>query len=195
MTASRDGRQRPSPARAGEAWSDVENTQLVDGVRRGWSVAELATAHGRSRSAVMAQLARMAPKGDGAVPVSRSARAEWLRVRLAADPEYDWRGALRGWLRAYWSAEDDAGLRAGWDDGVDLVTLARRFGVAESGIHTRLVVLGLSDGAAATVERLGCSAGGVMEARYRRATGQQHWSGTVSRLVVDVVWTVDRRCW
>jgi hypothetical protein len=116
----------------------------------------------------------MAPKDDGTALVSRAARVEWLRARLAVEPEYNWRGALRGWLRVYWSREDDAVLRVGWEDRVDLPTLARRVGVAESGVHSRLMVLGLSDGVVATVERLGCSAGGVMEARYRRETGQRH---------------------
>lgn len=185
MTEGKDRQKGRESVRAGEAWSDTENTQLVDGVRRGWSIEELATAHGRSRSAVVAQLARMAPKDDETVPTSRSARAEWSRGRLVADPEYDWRGALRGWVRVYWSAEDDSVLRAGWDELVDLATLSDRFGVPESGVHARLMALGLSGGVVATVERLGCSAGGVMEARYRRATGQEPVLRTILAVMAE----------
>ncbi|MEU5775081.1 sigma factor-like helix-turn-helix DNA-binding protein [Streptomyces venezuelae] len=75
--------------RRGRAWSDGEDARLVDGVREGLALSELAERHGRSAGGVRARLARFVP-----VPQSGSDVDDplaWLRSRLAADPGYAWR--------------------------------------------------------------------------------------------------------
>jgi len=165
-----EGRNRET-SRGGTEWSDTENGQLVDGLRRGWSVEELARAHSRSEHAVTRQVEAMVP----AVRALRGAVAVgWLRARLVEDAGYDWRAELRSRRsRVYWSAEDDAALRAAWDAGEDLPAVADRFGLGEMAVHRRLVALKLSASEAETVQRMGCTAGSLLEARTRRQLGEQ----------------------
>jgi hypothetical protein len=158
------------PERARDAWSDAENMRLVEGIRQGLSVVELAAAHRRSRRAISRQVEGYLPAG---VKLGGVAAVEWLRTQLARDAGYDWRGPLRARRRTYWSVEDDAELRAGWDARTDLPLVARELGVSEMAAHRRLVRLRLSDGEAATVARMGCTAGSMLEARSRRQRGEE----------------------
>jgi len=156
------------PARGRESWSDAESAQLVEGVRQGRSVAELAAAHGRSRRAVTRQLEGFVPTR---VKLGGEAAVGWLRDQLARDAGYEWRGPLRARRRVYRSGEDDAELRAAWESAADLPLVASELSVSETAAHRRLVRLRLSDGEAATVQRMGCTAGGMLEARARRQLG------------------------
>ena len=49
---------RPAPGNAGKPWTDADDTQLLAGFDAGDSVTTLALAHGRSRFAIEARLAR-----------------------------------------------------------------------------------------------------------------------------------------
>jgi hypothetical protein len=74
----------------------------------------------------------------------------------------------------YWDQGQDQELRELWETGTaDLPTAAARFGVDELDVHKRLCVLGLSDSYRATVERLACSAAGMVEARYNAEVGKE----------------------
>lgn len=102
----------PPASRQGRAWSDEETGRLVDGVREGFDLSELAGRHGRTTGAIGARLARLVPEAElpeaelvedspasGGGPVSGvalvgSAELEWLRARLAADPDYPWRSVF-----------------------------------------------------------------------------------------------------
>ncbi|WP_406863594.1 sigma factor-like helix-turn-helix DNA-binding protein [Streptomyces sp. HUAS MG47] len=74
-------------ARRGRAWSEEEDAQLVEGVREGLGLSELAERHGRTTGGVRARLDRFVPWSGSPVddPLGR------LRSRLAADPGYAWR--------------------------------------------------------------------------------------------------------
>jgi hypothetical protein len=74
--------------RARVVWSDAENDRLVEGVRRGRSVEELAAELGRSVRAVTRQVEGMLPRRAQA----RGAEAlAWLRERLLSEPNHEWR--------------------------------------------------------------------------------------------------------
>lgn len=77
-------------SRSGRAWSEAEDTRLVDGVREGLALPELAAQHGRSPGAIGARLARFVPQpglaGDEAL--------EWLRAQFTLDPAYSWQSVL-----------------------------------------------------------------------------------------------------
>lgn len=81
--------QAPEP-RHGHPWDATEDAQLVDRVREGLELEELAGRHGRSAGAIRARLARFvthpAPEPDEVL--------EWLRARLAAEPGYPWRAVM-----------------------------------------------------------------------------------------------------
>ncbi|MFI5959318.1 hypothetical protein [Cryptosporangium sp. NPDC051539] len=163
-----DGSTEPGRGgiRRGSAWSDAENIQLVDGVKAGRSIAELATAHERSSSAIRAQLAAMCPAELG---LARAVAAEWTIRRLVrGDGHYDWRRSLRAKRRVYWSVEDDVLLRAAWTDREPLPVVAAHFGYVEHDVHKRLTELGLSTSYQATMVQMGATPTGVVSARARR---------------------------
>ncbi|GGV12507.1 hypothetical protein GCM10010260_59040 [Streptomyces filipinensis] len=74
-------------ARRGCAWSEEEDAQLVEGVREGLALSELAERHGRTTGGVHARLDRFVLQSGSAVDDP----LDWLRSRLAADPGYAWR--------------------------------------------------------------------------------------------------------
>ena len=161
--------------RAGTAWSDTENTQLVDGVRRGWPVRQLAAAHGRTDKAVTKQVESMIPAELG---LRGGMAVGWLRARLDTDPAYDWREPLRDRRVNYWSADEDEELRTAWEGGLDMPMVAERLGKPELVVHNRLVKLGLSKDEVETVQRMGTAAGSVLEVRSRRQRGEPLHLGT-----------------
>lgn len=60
---------RPMPGNAGKPWSKEEDAQLVTGFDGGTSIEDLAAAHGRSRIAIEARLAKF-----GKVPMPAGVR-------------------------------------------------------------------------------------------------------------------------
>lgn len=140
-------------------------------VSGGASVPSVAVAHGRSVKAIQAQLAAMVPPGvDG----NRVELARAVVSRLRRGERLDWRGGLRERRRVYWDQGQDQELRELWGSGTaDLPRVAAWFGVDELDVHKRLCVLGLSDSYRVTVERLGCSAAGVVGARYNAEVGKE----------------------
>lgn len=73
-------------SRRGRAWSEQEEAQLVEGVREGLALSELAERHGRTAGGVHARLDQFVPQSGSAVDDP----LEWLRARLAAEPGYAW---------------------------------------------------------------------------------------------------------
>lgn len=77
-------------SRHGHPWNAAEDAQLVDRVRDGLALEELAGRHGRSAGAIRARLARFVPH-----PVPEPDEVlEWLRARLAAEPGYPWQAVM-----------------------------------------------------------------------------------------------------
>lgn len=173
--------------RRGAPWSDAENVHVVRGLRAGRSVKALAAEIGRTVGAVRSQVAKMVPPG---VTAGGRGSVVWVRARLRADEGFDWRAGLRDRSEMYWSGDDDGALRQAWDARVPLPRVAGLFGIAELAVHSRLMALGLSRTHADTVEKMGCSAGGVLEARYHRERGEAVTATAV--LVVDGFLARDR---
>ncbi|MER6332743.1 TnsA endonuclease N-terminal domain-containing protein [Streptomyces sp. NPDC001034] len=80
-------RDQAAGARRGRAWSEEEDARLVEGVREGLALSELAERHGRTTGGVRARLDRFVPQSGSPVDDPLG----WLRSRLAADPGYAWR--------------------------------------------------------------------------------------------------------
>jgi hypothetical protein len=83
--------QTAKQPRAGNAWSTEESTRLVENLRAGLSVKDLAALFGRTTGAIKARLARMIPAEEH---VYRNAAAAWLLARFDVEPDYDWHGVL-----------------------------------------------------------------------------------------------------
>ncbi|MFI6626453.1 TnsA endonuclease N-terminal domain-containing protein [Streptomyces sp. NPDC050528] len=77
-------------SRQGRAWSEAEDARLVDGVREGLTLQDLAERHGRSTGAIRARVIRLVPQPG---PADDEA-LEWLRTQLAVDPAYSWQNVL-----------------------------------------------------------------------------------------------------
>jgi hypothetical protein len=160
------------PGRSGEPWEAAEDARLVDGLRQGLDVTQLATDHGRTKGAITTRLARMVAEDDPDAPTSRTARVEHLRGLLDADPDYDWRSPLAAALapQQLWSEDDDDALRVAWQDAEPLPLLAIRYGVGELVLARRLIALRLADGIVEVTDRLGCTPGGAADVRRALAT-------------------------
>lgn len=74
-------------SRRGRAWSEEEDAQLVEGVREGLALSQLAERHGRTTGGIHARLDQFVPQSGSAVDDP----LEWLRARLATEPDYAWR--------------------------------------------------------------------------------------------------------
>ncbi|WP_329792057.1 AAA family ATPase [Lentzea sp. DG1S-22] len=75
------------PSRAGAAWSAQDTAVLVDGIRRGTPLNELARALQRTTGALQARCQALLP--PRLRPASRADAAAVLREHLAADPAFD----------------------------------------------------------------------------------------------------------
>ena len=58
-SVQREKRRALLPERAGEPWTDDEDTQLMSGFQRGATIADLASTHSRTINAVEARLERL----------------------------------------------------------------------------------------------------------------------------------------
>jgi hypothetical protein len=92
----------PVRRRSYEIWSDAENIQLVEWLRDGITLEDITNRLGRGVDAVSSHCEQMLP------PETQAKRVDAdliLRTHLA-DPDYDWRAALRSRARRagriYW---------------------------------------------------------------------------------------------
>lgn len=134
---------------AATLWTREEETRLVQELRDGLTVDDIATAHQRSPLAILARASRMTPDelpGDDAQaqaqaqarPLTRAQRTEWLREQLHTNPAYDWAAHLGETRRcryaevrshaprtgAIWTADEDAQVLAAIAAGVPNTELA-----------------------------------------------------------------------
>lgn len=117
-------------------WTREEETRLVRELRDGLTIEDIATAHQRTPSAVLARLARMTPTDLDLR--TRAQRAEWLREQLLAEPDYDWVASLAATRRRQhdetranaprsgkvWTQEEDEQVLAAATSGVSIRDLA-----------------------------------------------------------------------
>lgn len=163
-------------SRAGEAWEDAEDVELVEQLKAGWSVEDIAADHSRTEQAIGGHCEKLLSPD---IAPSRTRAPEVLRA-LLGEPGYDWRDGprqraarlLRGF---YWEPAADTILRESWDQGRPFAELRARLGASEVEIARRLITLGLTCSIAGVVERMGCEPGRILERRLllaeARATG------------------------
>jgi hypothetical protein len=157
------------PLRHGETWTWTDYELLLQGVFNGLTVQQIAAELMRTQGAIRAQLTRLVPD-DAEISHAPRARTDWLRRRLAEDPEYDWQAVLNSRANApyrLWSRTEEQFLRDGWDRRTALPDLVLKLQVSEPAIVHRLIELGLAAHIGEIVDRLGATPGGSVEARAR----------------------------
>jgi hypothetical protein len=156
----------PSPnlRNAGGAWSDDEDETLVQELRDGLDLADIAELHGRSVGAVRSRASLMVPNDEDR-PRSQKARVESLREYLAAG-EHDWRTPLHVRTKRFaWTPEEERLIREAWEGRTPLVELADALRRSEPMLVRRLRELGLARDLLEIVDRLGCDPNGPLALR------------------------------
>jgi hypothetical protein len=174
-THVRDGIQPTRPAYAAwREWTWTDFEQLLQGVFNGLSVQQIAAELLRTQGAVHAQLARLVPD-DAMIKRTDQARMEWLRRRLAENPEYDWQSVLNSHADGpyrLWNATENELLTDGWDNRVALPQLVAKLQISEPSIVHHLIDLGLAADLGEIVDGLGATSGGSVEARARQVRAE-----------------------
>lgn len=173
----------PVRRRSYEIWSDAENIQLVEWLRDGITLEDITNRLGRGVDAVSSHCEQML------TPETRAKRTDAdliLRTHLA-DPNYDWRAALRSRAqlagRIYWDQASENILRAGWDQGRPLAELMADTGASELEVARHLVWLGLAETSTEVATQLGCDPHGTLASRVRMAADRT--AAAVWVLVID----------
>ncbi|MFJ9371397.1 hypothetical protein ACIRRA_44335 [Nocardia sp. NPDC101769] len=166
-----------------ELWTDERNVELVEMLRAGLELAEIAERAGRSTSAVLGQLRKLIPLG---YRVRQGGTEEMVR-QLLASPAYDWRAPLRARAdranQVYWDQQMNELLRQGWEQARSLQEITETLGASELDVARQLMRLGLAENCRETVERLGCDPAGTLAGRLRLA--EDRAGAAVWVLVVD----------
>ena len=150
--------------RSGEPWTDEEYATVVAALAAGATVDQIAEDRQRTPGAVRGALRLLTPP---TLALRGAAAEDWLRDQLTRAPGYDWRASRRAHSNGtYWTPSADAILVEAWRRGTPLGELAATVGATELHTHRRLVQLRLSHSVLDTVDRLGCTPGGDLEARY-----------------------------
>ncbi|MEV0057438.1 hypothetical protein AB0H34_43990 [Saccharopolyspora shandongensis] len=167
-----------------EYWFDSDYAQLIEALRQGDDLADIAAELQRSVRAVEGRLRYVIPAD--AVRGAR-AREDWLRAKLAEEPDYDWRAvALRNYAaeeRRYWAATDERELIAGWRRRTFLPALAEGLRASDFQVARHLCRLGLAASVTDVVEHLGAAPGSTTEIRARMHADRA--AAAVWVLVVD----------
>jgi hypothetical protein len=157
------------PLRHGEAWTWTDYEQLLQGVFNGLSVQQIAAELLRTPGAVRARLPRLVPD-DAKIQRTTQALMDWLRRRLAENPEYDWQTVLNSHSDdpyRLWSGTENELLSDGWEHRTALPELVAQLQISEPTIAHHLIDLGLAADVGEVVDRLGATPGGSVEARAR----------------------------
>ncbi|HZX03867.1 hypothetical protein [Kribbella sp.] len=154
-------------------WTNAHNQQLVDGLRAGLTVDQLAADLDRTPGAIRSRAKLLVPPD---APRARGQYAIDVLRELLDDPDCPWESALAESLkdfgRRYWSAADTERLRSAWDAAVPLPELAEEFDVDEPQLIRQLMSLGLGRNRTEIVDRLGCAPGGQVDL-WRRLTADR----------------------
>lgn len=161
----------PSPRRAKEKWSETEHSLLIELLRDGLPLDDLAVQLGRGVEAVASRCQKLLPPGER---VPRADADLVLRHYLASEPDYDWHAGLRAEAARrgsfYWHAAADTVLRDGWGQDRPLADLVAETDASELEVAARLVELGLAANTIEVASRLGCEPGATLDVRVRMAT-------------------------
>ena len=184
MTVDQSTPIRVLARRSGEPWTDGEYATVVAALAAGTTVDQIAEDQQRTPGAVRGALRLLTPP---ALALRGPAAEDWLRDQLTRSPGYDWRASRRAHSNGtYWTPPADAILVEAWQRGTPLGELSATVGATELHTHRRLVQLRLSHSVLDTVDRLGCTPGGDLEARYLVARDEYRsavWVLTVDGLV------------
>ncbi|WP_284741733.1 hypothetical protein [Amycolatopsis sp. RTGN1] len=181
-TNSQDTTSEPAPQRAGATWSAQDSSTLLDGLRNGVPLDDLAETLQRRVSAVQARCKKMLPP-ELQTTVLRADADVVLRGLLASDPDFDAEANLDHNTARRWNPERDEILTQGWKDRRPLAELVDAVPASEIDIAGRLIRLGLAADSLAVAERLGYEPGGTLDLRCRMMRDRA--AASVWVLVVD----------
>lgn len=184
-SVSDDGQEtdpEPAPHRAGAAWSPQDTATLVDGLRNGVPLDDLAVTLQRTVGAIQARCKKMLPP-ELQTTVLRADADLVLRDKLATDPEFDAAANLDANLPRKWTTERDEVLIQGWENRRSMAELVTAVGTSEIDIAGRFIRLGLAADSLAVVDRLGCAPDGALDLRCRMMRDRA--AASVWILVVD----------
>lgn len=167
------------PVRAGAVWTSEEQVALLEGVRDGRPVEDLAVLLQRRESALVKRCKQMLPPGVH----PRQAEVDATLREYLADPAFDPYAHLRANTGSVWSPDRDEVLRHGWQQARPIAVLTGELTVSEVEIAQRLVRLGLAESISAVVERLGSAPDGDLAARSRMSRDRA--AAAVWVLVID----------
>lgn len=126
------------PARAGNGWTDDDHNHLVDVIREGLDLAEVADRLQRTRGSIRSRARRLAPVG--ALTAGRHG-FDALRSALLSDPAYDWKARLSESRHERFS---NAGSTGGATIGI--VGVVKRSVSLEAGVAERVEAAAHEDG-------------------------------------------------
>lgn len=128
--------------RAGQPWLAAECRRLVEQVRVGKSVTELAAEFGRTDGAIRARCHMLLPPERRAEANSKRLAVQLLGIELHNDPDYDWEEHLRAHAaaahRLYWSEAMDSALLEGWQQRASWEELTAATGAEDREVAQRL---------------------------------------------------------
>lgn len=120
-----DGQQvatEPTPHRAGAVWSPQDSATLLDGLRAGIPLADLAETLQRRPRAIQRRCKLMLPP-EMQTGVPRAEADLVLREQLVADPDFDVEANLDRNTSRKWNTERDDILTQGWDQRDEMAEL------------------------------------------------------------------------
>lgn len=174
------------PARVGTYWDIADYTTLVDGLRDGRLLEDIAADLERTRSAVAGRLAWLIP-AEADVARRTLDRELWLREALNTTGDYDWFAVLRTHYTTrgmhLWTAEDDTLLHTAWQQRTPLVELVAQLGLPEMHIVRRCMQVDLADSLPHVTQRLQPIPGGTVDVRARLARDRA--AAAVWVLIID----------
>lgn len=145
--------------RAGQPWTTAECRRLVEQVRAGKQVMELAAEFGRTDGAIRSRCHMLLPPERRAEGNSKRLAVELLGLELHRDPDYDWERHLRAHAvaagRPYWSEAMDSALLEGWQRGASWDELVAATGAAEREVARQLKRRGIVASQQEIVDHIG----------------------------------------
>ncbi|WP_157107487.1 hypothetical protein [Nocardia grenadensis] len=145
--------------RAGQPWTTAECRRLVEQVRAGKQVMELAAEFGRTDGAIRSRCHLLLPPERRAEANSKRLAVQLLGVELYNDPEYDWEQHLRTHAaaanRLYWSEAMDSALLEGWQREASWDELTAATSATEREVAQRLKRRGIVASQQEIFDRIG----------------------------------------
>lgn len=178
------GRTLLPPRQHGATWRESEYRTLADDLRAGVDLRRTAATLGRTPSAVEAVLKNFVPPEER---LRAAVRERWIRQRLIAEPEWDWWAVVHdnhaNSPSSLWRTEDEHRARIGWRRKTPMPVLAQELDTSELMVAELLRSLGLAEGIADVVDRLGATPGLALAKRYRALRDEEATASWI--LVVD----------